>query len=116
LIFFLRQPCWVASAFLNAVFDSPTQSLCYLKYLFYLLSYIIGEKKGLVRQKKGLVRQKKGLVRQKKGLVRQKERFSPSKERLFVNYFFIYFIFTKKTFVQEPISFFQRDKHLNINE
>ncbi len=53
----------VASAVLNAVFDLSTQSLCYLKYLFYLLSYIYSEKKGLIRQKTGLIRQKKGLVR-----------------------------------------------------
>ncbi len=78
---------------LDAVFFPATQPLCYLKYLFYLLSYIYSEKKGLIRQKKGLVRQKKGLVRQKKGLVRQKERFDPSKERVFINYFFICFIF-----------------------
>jgi hypothetical protein len=76
----------VASAILNAVSDSPTQSLCYLKYLFYLLSYIIGEKRGLVRQKRGLVRQKRGLVRQKRGLVRQKKRFSPSKKSYYKEY------------------------------
>jgi hypothetical protein len=88
-LFFLFSPfpfdIFPASATLNAVF-STTQSLCYFKSLFYLLSYIYSEKRGLVRQKRGLVRQKRGLVRQKRGLVRQKKRFSPSKKISYKEY------------------------------
>ncbi len=54
---------------LNAVSDLPTQSLCYLKYLFYLLSYIYSEKTGLISVETGLIRQKTGLISVETGLI-----------------------------------------------
>jgi hypothetical protein len=60
----------VASAALNAVFDPPTQSLCYLKYLFYLLSYIYSEKRVLIPEKRVLIPEKRVLIPEKRVLIR----------------------------------------------
>jgi hypothetical protein len=50
-------------------FFSATQSLCYLKYLSYLLSYIYSEKTGLISEKTGLISEKTGLISEKTGLI-----------------------------------------------
>ena len=59
----------VAVAALKAVFFSATQTLCYLKSLFYLLSYIYSEKRVLISEKRVLISEKRVLISEKRVLI-----------------------------------------------